>query len=234
MPQELTLPTQATPAGQHPAVAPPGVPGSQTGDAVLFDPAQSGPLTAEEAAILRARRSELSDQLISAANRREELAEELKSADPGARAGLEQRIAVLDQRIIQMEQDIAETGRELTSRGELTASVVTPIGEFGLGPGQVTAISIVFIIFVLMPLAIALARLMWRRATAPRPSLGDAGPRLEQIEHAVDSIAIEVERISEGQRFVTRLLTEPNQLEQLQAPRDRAPVSVSASDKPNS
>jgi hypothetical protein len=32
--------------------------------------------------------------------------------------------------------------------------------------------------------------------------------RLERIEQAVDSIAIEVERISEGQRFTTKLLTE--------------------------
>jgi hypothetical protein len=32
--------------------------------------------------------------------------------------------------------------------------------------------------------------------------------RLERIEQAVDSIALEVERVSEGQRFTTRLLSE--------------------------
>lgn len=32
--------------------------------------------------------------------------------------------------------------------------------------------------------------------------------RLERIEHAMDAIAIEVERISEAQRFTTRLLSE--------------------------
>lgn len=32
--------------------------------------------------------------------------------------------------------------------------------------------------------------------------------RLERIEQAVDAIAIEVERISEGQRFTTKLLSE--------------------------
>jgi hypothetical protein len=32
--------------------------------------------------------------------------------------------------------------------------------------------------------------------------------RLERIEQAVDSIAIEVERISENQRFTTKLLSE--------------------------
>lgn len=35
---------------------------------------------------------------------------------------------------------------------------------------------------------------------------GDA--RLERLENAVDAIAIEMERVSEGQRFVTRLLSE--------------------------
>ena len=32
--------------------------------------------------------------------------------------------------------------------------------------------------------------------------------RLERIEHAIDAMAVEVERISEGQRFVTKLLAE--------------------------
>lgn len=32
--------------------------------------------------------------------------------------------------------------------------------------------------------------------------------RLSRIEHAVDAVALEVERISEGQRFTTRLLSE--------------------------
>jgi hypothetical protein len=32
--------------------------------------------------------------------------------------------------------------------------------------------------------------------------------RLERIEQAVDAVAIEVERISEGQRFTTKLLSD--------------------------
>jgi hypothetical protein len=41
--------------------------------------------------------------------------------------------------------------------------------------------------------------------TAPEPG-GDA--RFDRLEQAVDAIAIEVERMAEGQRFVSRLLTE--------------------------
>ena len=37
--------------------------------------------------------------------------------------------------------------------------------------------------------------------------------RMARLEQAVDVIAVEVERISEGQRFTTRLLTERSQRE---------------------
>jgi hypothetical protein len=36
----------------------------------------------------------------------------------------------------------------------------------------------------------------------------EAQQRLERLEQAVDAIALELERVGEGQRFVTRLLAE--------------------------
>jgi hypothetical protein len=47
--------------------------------------------------------------------------------------------------------------------------------------------------------------------------LGDA--RLARIEQSVDAIALEVERISEGQRFTTKLLSENSRAYQKPAPR---------------
>jgi hypothetical protein len=41
-----------------------------------------------------------------------------------------------------------------------------------------------------------------------RPGSAITDARIERIEQAVDSIAIEMERVSEGQRFVTKLLSE--------------------------
>src|SRR5205085_12586014 len=38
------------------------------------------------------------------------------------------------------------------------------------------------------------------------PVLGNE--RMERIENAIDSIAVEMERVSENQRFMTRLMTE--------------------------
>jgi hypothetical protein len=65
--------------------------------------------------------------------------------------------------------------------------------------------------FLLMfPLVLALARRIWVRAgtTAPRSIDIESSPRLQRLEEAIEAISIEVERIGEGQRFATRLLSE--------------------------
>jgi len=49
------------------------------------------------------------------------------------------------------------------------------------------------------------ARRLWRRGEAGSPAIaGELSDRLTHLEHAVDAVAIEVERIGEGQRFITR------------------------------
>ncbi|HXT16232.1 MAG TPA: hypothetical protein VN706_11420 [Gemmatimonadaceae bacterium] len=40
------------------------------------------------------------------------------------------------------------------------------------------------------------------------PELRAVESRMERLEQAIDSIAVEVERISEGQRFVTKVMAE--------------------------
>jgi hypothetical protein len=53
------------------------------------------------------------------------------------------------------------------------------------------------------------ARRIWRRRGAAIPALPrEVADRLTHLEQAVDAVAIEVERIGEGQRFMTRLFTE--------------------------
>ena len=66
------------------------------------------------------------------------------------------------------------------------------------------------VVFVLAPISLAFARRLWKRTPKVPASRewNDVPPRMERLEQAVDTIAIEVERISEGQRFVTRLMTE--------------------------
>jgi hypothetical protein len=74
--------------------------------------------------------------------------------------------------------------------------VLVPIVMFSMIP--VVAIGV--------PIARAFARRLESKPTASIPH--DVAARLERMEQAIDSIAVEVERISEGQRFTTRLLAE--------------------------
>lgn len=57
------------------------------------------------------------------------------------------------------------------------------------------------------PIARAFARWLDRRGAVAAAS-PDLSNRLRAIEQAVESVAVEVERISEGQRFTTRVLSE--------------------------
>jgi hypothetical protein len=60
-----------------------------------------------------------------------------------------------------------------------------------------------------LPLARALARRITARLDEPPPSLpSDLGARLERIEQITEATQLEVERLSEGQRFTTKLLSE--------------------------
>jgi hypothetical protein len=62
------------------------------------------------------------------------------------------------------------------------------------------------IITSVLIIAVALTR---RRARPADPAaLQHIAQRLDRIEQAVDAIAIEVERVSEGQRFTSKLLAD--------------------------
>ena len=61
---------------------------------------------------------------------------------------------------------------------------------------------------LLLPLVLVLARRLWVRGV-PRPTMDlENSPRLQRIEQAIESIAVEVERIGEAQRFTTKLFAE--------------------------
>jgi hypothetical protein len=199
--------TQASPAPKLP-------PPSPTAPVIAGNAptAATRALTIQDILALRARRSELSYQLTSVGGRRRSLANELnKTSDPSAKAGLESRIAVLDNRMIQLETDIAQTGQVLSSDAAARIAATQQANNFlGMNPDYAAPLAGVFTIFVLGPLAIGAARMMWKRSSRPvlPPAAAESTQRIERIEQSVDAIAVEVERISEGQRFVTKLLSE--------------------------
>ena len=68
-----------------------------------------------------------------------------------------------------------------------------------------------FLCAIILAIGVPLARAYSRRmdADSRNPRLPtEVTDRLERMEHALDSIAVEVERITEGQRFTTKLLSE--------------------------
>ncbi len=79
-----------------------------------------------------------------------------------------------------------------------------------MGPEIVVPVAGIFMIIALsvgLPLVRALAK-RWDREGIQPGQTPEIGARLERIEQAVDAIAVEVERISEGQRFTTKLLSD--------------------------
>lgn len=105
--------------------------------------------------------------------------------------------------------------RVITIQGRNGAETITLPSDFSAGeviPPQAVDISIAFfltiaVIIIGLPIARAFSRRMDRRA-APAQISNELSSQLTQLTQAVDAIALEVERISEGQRFTTRLLSE--------------------------
>lgn len=173
-------------------------------------------LTRQDVSALRERGSELSRQINSASERRNETREALRNATGADKAGLEQRLGVLDGRIVRLEQEIDQNSQQLASiparmavagRGEPSG----PPANFNRRmDNNMVPIAIVFTIFVLAPIAMSISRYFWKKGSLPKaaPASAENSQRLERMEQALDSIAIEVERVSEGQRFVTRLMAE--------------------------
>jgi hypothetical protein len=146
--------------------------------------------------------------------RRDDVAAELRKAtDPVDRQGLEHRLTVLDTRIAQLENELAVTGKQITlTPAGLTSRTQSDTGGGGNMEGVLVPIVSVVTIFVFFPLVLVKARNMWRHGSKGASTVAqlpaDTTQRLERLEAGVEAIAIEVERISEGQRFVTRLLSE--------------------------
>lgn len=216
--QQSPLPPDPPPMnGQQPA-APTAVVVGQDGPSITVTTVPGAPTTREQYQALVARRDELSNQLLSAQGRRDRLVRELRTAPPDAQ-GIEARVKLLDQRILQLEHDIDVTGQQIAAAPAwaITTQSMQAAAEphlFGIfSSDQATGMSIVFTVLVLFPLAIARARAIWKRSSHPSapPGWNDVQQRIQRMEQAVDVIAVEVERVSESQRFLTRVLAEPGQ-----------------------
>jgi len=181
--------------------APPAVPGFAQSPhvATLSELIEQVTTLAQELAGLRAQRGVLQRQISN-------------SSDAATRAALELRKVPLESQMKQVEMDLASVRAQLQSRRtEMTQPPMMPpnMGRRGPDPDLIVGLAFAFIFAVLMPISIAIARRIWRGRKDTGPILEDRlSPRLDRLEQAVDTIAIEIERVSEGQRFVTKVLAE--------------------------
>jgi hypothetical protein len=204
MPQASTRTAPAPPP--NPNVIVPSHPGS---------PAIPIPNSAADVAALRDRANELVAQRSAVNSERASLSGRLLTATAGPDAtGLGTHIAQLDARLLTIESDIGDIGRAISAAPyglqQTTTSTGVPRPYGQPTSSQVTAIAILSIIFVLAPLAFAAARIAIRRAAhAPVPQIPkDVSDRLQRMEQGIEAVAVEVERIGEGQRFVTQLMSD--------------------------
>jgi hypothetical protein len=86
-------------------------------------------------------------------------------------------------------------------------------------PGLANA-GIGILVLFMAPILVVLVYRLWTRGSVRDPLGLDASPRFQRMEQAIELIAIEVERIAEGQRFTTRILAErqPDSVPRVVAP----------------
>jgi len=140
----------------------------------------------------------------------------------------------------QQIQDAIRAAREAAEQARTEAVVAQPppLPQFPVDRGPPENVMILIIVLaaltagvlILRPIFKALGSRLERRGEQPA-AIPDFAPRMDRMEQAIEAIAVEVERISEGQRYVTkqmhemRALPAPNPLAQ-PAMAQRVPEAV--------
>lgn len=187
-------------------------------------PASAGPLDAARLAsdlamqTLRAEARDATHRIDGAVAQRQHLIGQLDQAGRAQIAPLQAQIGQLDAVIAQLQANLANINDRMAQiqASNLPQIVVPPptpntsnFIRHGRDMAVVAVVSVVFICGVLAPIVYGLVRRLTRKSTAPQPVSDPVlNARMERLEHAVDAIAIEIERIAEGQRFVTKVLTQ--------------------------
>ena len=209
---------------------PPGAPGPVK---VFID---GKPVTNPEAVYqgMLHQRDELNSQMDRLKDERRDITnrlngeEQISSAD---KAGLEKRLTTVDGRIDALDKQLAQADAQVASAAAMPGAIVERPPEPRHGPPEAAfVLGGIFLFVAIFPISIAYARRIWRRsanAVAALPQ--EIIERFTQIDQAVESIAVEVERIGEGQRFITRVLSEQGR----PALAEPAPHGVEIRSRPN-
>jgi hypothetical protein len=185
-------------------------------------PASSPVGTGTPLNVLRQQAIDLSQQLAGLKAERVVIDRQLRTSnlDGGALVRVNLRRDNLVEQIVQVEGDLANVRAQIASRQGLPIDRVSgePViiqnppnfrTRTGVDPEMIIGMSFALLMVIAIPMSIAFARRLWRGKPQPvGPKVDEIAPRLDRLEQAVDAIAIEIERISEGQRFVTKVMAE--------------------------
>lgn len=174
------------------------------------------PTNRAELDALRMLRSELADQRNAITQQRSQLMAERMMVPDQARGALDARFRALDERSAAIDRQVEAADQAIA--GALARGVGVPnqgmrvfTSQAPRAPGFNREIAGMLIAeaVILIIVGAVLFRWLLGRARAPQAGAGaDQGRRMEQLQQSVDVMALEIERISEGQRYVTRLLNE--------------------------
>lgn len=202
------LPTQKTPPPQPDAPITAAAPRATSSPSAVYEG-------------FRAQRRELANQLDELESTRRQITSQLQELDDGSpdRKPLENRLTDVDARIKAVDQMIAGNAAQLAQAAAIPGAVVEHPPPLPQGPpDEVFVLGGIFLFVAILPLSIAFARRIWRRSAAAVTSLPrDITDRLQRMEQAIEATAVEVERIGEGQRFITRLFTEGESVKAISA-----------------
>ncbi len=190
--------------------ATPAPPVAVTGGQQITIPRGADPSQVLEA--FREQRGELRNQLERLENQRENLTEQLPGFTDGvAKAGLEARITGIDARIAAVEKALADADASVARAAAVPGAVIPdpPEPRRNGPPEEFFVFLMVVTVFIGVPIALAYARRIWKKGITTVSAIPqDIYDRFNRIDQAIDSVAIEVERIGEGQRYVTKLVND--------------------------
>ena len=188
------------------------VSGNQTQAPVVAPAARTAPTATEMYEAARLMQRELRNQRNALDGQRRDLQQQLaQSTNPADTKGIEGRLAALDARQADVEKQLAAADAQVATAASIPGVVVEerPSGS-DIPPEAVVLGGLGMAMVLLIPVSIGYARRLWRRAGQPAPMQipAELFDRMASIEQGVEAVAIEVERLGEGQRFVTQLLAE--------------------------
>ncbi|MBK6489378.1 MAG: hypothetical protein IPF98_21560 [Gemmatimonadetes bacterium] len=160
-----------------------------------------------------AQRNELRNQLEQVTGERLSIARRLREGEVSGvdKLGLESRLQALDARTLELTQSLAAADLRVSTQMGVPGASVPPSSPRNNRPQDDWWLEMGFVLalVLLVPSSLAMARRIWRRGSTigtPAPMSPDLDDRLIRLEQAVDAVAVEVERVGEGQRYVTRIL----------------------------